>query len=315
MKLFKITHKLGEPLKREINISTDSTALVGINWLDADGNAYNPDEGSLKVNGSAPELVDLGGVAYTCFQISAGDAPNVTDYDVTWSKTETGALKGKKYGFTFKVVTADRNVAEVDLTGEKYELPVASGTTLGGVKVGENLAIDGNGVLSAVSGCAPFPMAPTWRVRKVDLSEVAWEKVDDTYYGGIYVNNGDVLAFENWQDLPGSDVDYYRMSLFLFPSEDESDVATTLFGFSQNYDTGFVPGNFEFQIQTADGESDAYLYQNFGSVSTTLNNTYFKSGSSVFSYLFVTKSPFKTDDGYPIYIGNRFDGNAPHLEP
>lgn len=131
MKLFKITHKLGEPLKREINLSTDSTALVGINWLDADGNAYNPDEGSLKVNGSAPEIVDLGGVAYTCFQISAGDAPNVTDYEVTWSKTETGALKGKNYGFTFKVVTADRNVAEVGSVGGggDFGILVLSGIT------------------------------------------------------------------------------------------------------------------------------------------------------------------------------------------
>lgn len=37
-------------------------------------------------------------------------------------------------------------------TTTEYELPIASATTLGGVKIGNNLSIDGNGVLSATGG-------------------------------------------------------------------------------------------------------------------------------------------------------------------
>jgi len=36
--------------------------------------------------------------------------------------------------------------------GSSYELPIASADTLGGIKVGENLSIDENGVLSATAG-------------------------------------------------------------------------------------------------------------------------------------------------------------------
>lgn len=36
--------------------------------------------------------------------------------------------------------------------GSSYELPIASASTLGGIKVGENLSIDTNGVLSATGG-------------------------------------------------------------------------------------------------------------------------------------------------------------------
>ncbi len=42
-----------------------------------------------------------------------------------------------------------------------YSLPIASTTVLGGIKVGSNLTIDGNGVLSAVQGSYTLPTAST----------------------------------------------------------------------------------------------------------------------------------------------------------
>lgn len=398
MKLFKMTHKLGEPFAKDINLATDSTVLVGFNWVDENGDAYNPDEGSLEVNGEAPTIVSVEGVAYTCWNVSAGDAEGTTEYAVTWEKDES------PFECTFRVVTADRSVAEVDLVGEEYELPIASDTSLGGVKVGANLSIDEDGVLSAGTGSFKqdlddgethfvtqidpdylflgektsetetplyyldadstqvtmtdwsadkyltltagdvtvkgtdesdiafgakltkdgifafygedsFPMAPSWHFRGVDLSALEWEEVDGAYYGGVYVKNGDVLAFENWETLPGYDVNDYYLSVFLFPSEEESDVATTMFGFSQNYDTGAPPSNFQIQIQTSSNESDAVVFNRFqnNGGKTTLNLSYLVKGSQEFSYLFVTKSPFLTTLDEPIYIGNRFDENAPYL--
>ena len=45
---------------------------------------------------------------------------------------------------------------EKTATGGSYELPIASSTTLGGVKVGEGLSIDSGGVLSASGGGGDF---------------------------------------------------------------------------------------------------------------------------------------------------------------
>lgn len=125
MKLFKMTHKLGEPFAKDINLATDSTVLVGFNWVDENGDAYNPDEGSLEVNGEAPTIVEVEGVAYTCWNVSAGDAAGTTEYVVTWEKDES------PFECTFRVVTADRNVAEVGSVGGggDYGILVISGIT------------------------------------------------------------------------------------------------------------------------------------------------------------------------------------------
>lgn len=45
--------------------------------------------------------------------------------------------------------------------GGGYELPIASSTTLGGVKVGENLTIDAEGILSAIGGGGGSTIART----------------------------------------------------------------------------------------------------------------------------------------------------------
>ena len=45
----------------------------------------------------------------------------------------------------------DEQISNIEIT-DKYELPIASSSTLGGVKIGANLTIDEEGVLSAVGG-------------------------------------------------------------------------------------------------------------------------------------------------------------------
>lgn len=58
------------------------------------------------------------------------------------------------------------NAGPVTIIDSNYVLPVATSSTLGGVKIGANLAIDGNGVLSAntpnVSGYVPILPNTTW---------------------------------------------------------------------------------------------------------------------------------------------------------
>ena len=59
--------------------------------------------------------------------------------------TETGK------GLSTNDYTTDEKtkLAGIDASANNYTLPTASATVLGGIKVGENLSIDGNGVLSA----------------------------------------------------------------------------------------------------------------------------------------------------------------------
>lgn len=52
-------------------------------------------------------------------------------------------------------ISVDSSTWEITITpnsGGGYVLPIASSSTLGGIKVGNNLSIDGNGVLSAIGG-------------------------------------------------------------------------------------------------------------------------------------------------------------------
>lgn len=59
-----------------------------------------------------------------------------------------GTLLNKKYNLVERVTALEE--------GGGYELPVASASTLGGVKIGENLEIDESGVLSASGGAVDY---------------------------------------------------------------------------------------------------------------------------------------------------------------
>lgn len=69
-----------------------------------------------------------------------------------------GTLLNKKYKLEERVTALEE--------GSGYELPIASASTLGGVKIGENLEIDESGVLSASGGGSEWSstetVAGTW---------------------------------------------------------------------------------------------------------------------------------------------------------
>ena len=61
---------------------------------------------------------------------------------VTWQQTVTGGTKIAR-------ISIDGSGQDVFCpSGSTYELPTASSSTLGGVKIGNGLSIDANGVLS-----------------------------------------------------------------------------------------------------------------------------------------------------------------------
>lgn len=59
-----------------------------------------------------------------------------------------GTLLNKKYKIVERLTALEE--------GGGYELPIASASTLGGVKIGENLEISENGVLSASAGVVDY---------------------------------------------------------------------------------------------------------------------------------------------------------------
>lgn len=81
---------------------------------------------------------------YKAFPLDAGDAGQ-KEYTV---KADGSELK-------LKVVATDSTAAELNDKDTVFDLPVATATTLGGVKVGEGLAIAADGTLSASGGQLP----------------------------------------------------------------------------------------------------------------------------------------------------------------
>ena len=78
-------------------------------------------------------------------------------------------------------------IAEGGGGGGGYVLPIASADTLGGVKIGENLSIDANGILSALGGSAAKEITtadynyPEGNPDRIDLSTLD----DGVYYSNI----------------------------------------------------------------------------------------------------------------------------------
>ena len=83
------------------------------------------------------------------------------------------------------------NVAEKGATGpagpsSNYTLPPANNTTLGGIIVGDNLSITGNGVLSAQPGGVTAFNNRTGNVNLTYKQYIAFKKVTTTYRYSCY---------------------------------------------------------------------------------------------------------------------------------
>lgn len=80
-------------------------------------------------------------------KITIGTPEEQTLTDITAS-TGSGGSTGASYNSTTDYTST--STVERMIDGHTYNLPIASDTTLGGIKVGSNLSIDQNGILSAV---------------------------------------------------------------------------------------------------------------------------------------------------------------------
>ena len=77
---------------------------------------------------------------------NGGETPTTITIDKALDKTSENAIANKPVAEKFEQI--DKAIENIT----PYELPKASTETLGGIKVGQNLTIDENGVLNAIGG-------------------------------------------------------------------------------------------------------------------------------------------------------------------
>ena len=146
-------------------------------------------------------------------------------------------------------LTAGDNITLTDLTDGTVkidaasgigEIPIASKTTLGGIKVGDNLTITEDGTLSASGGAAPTNMVTTDTTQNITASKSIINRSlyfkateDDTTYGYIEKSNGGFYGvdMDSKIKITGLDIGYkqgypstygYNRINFNYPDKDTS---------------------------------------------------------------------------------------------
>ena len=92
---------------------------------------------------------------FKLYQRTSSSSPAVTAYDVVY-------IKGSKVQhFDLVDNTTNSTVFDIDQQGGALDLPIASASVLGGIKVGNNLTIDAEGKLSIGDNVALKTEIPT----------------------------------------------------------------------------------------------------------------------------------------------------------
>ena len=115
--------------------------------------------------------------------------------------------QNNKYYLTQSSITAGNNVTieettegvKINSTDTKYTLPVASSTTLGGIKVGENLSIAADGTLSATGGSSepPANMVTTDTTQTITGAKTFDKSV---YLNSLLVGNSSTFGIKRAKD-------------------------------------------------------------------------------------------------------------------
>ena len=140
MKIYSNIFDLAKPVPRAISTPPNSLYAIGIKVVN-DGVVATDYALKLFENGSeiAPMETTIDG--YKLFQKTSPSTPTTKVYDALYVK---GSVVQH---FEIIDTTTDESVFDVDQTSGSITLPVATQSTLGGIKVGENLTIEADGTL------------------------------------------------------------------------------------------------------------------------------------------------------------------------
>ena len=141
MKIYSNVFDLTQPISRQVYVSPNSVYAFGIKIVKK---GIPETDYQLKVfqNGTEIQPMDAVVDGFKLYQRTSQSKPTVTEYDVVY-------VKGDNIQHLDLVEnTTNSTVFDIDQKGGALNIPIASSSVLGGVKVGDNLTIDAEGKLS-----------------------------------------------------------------------------------------------------------------------------------------------------------------------
>ena len=141
MKIYSNVFDLTQPISRQVYVSPNSVYAFGIKIVKK---GIPETDYQLKVfqNGTEIQPMDTIVDGFKLYQRTSPSNPTVTAYDVVY-------VKGDNVQHLDLVEnTTNSTVFDIDQKGGALDIPIASSSVLGGIKVGKNLTIEADGTLN-----------------------------------------------------------------------------------------------------------------------------------------------------------------------
>lgn len=140
MKIYSNKFSLTTPVARQFYTSPNSIYAFGIKF-EKNGTDVTGNDISVFLGSTALEPMEATVDGYTLYQRTSSSEPTMNRYDVVYSKD------GVIQHFELIENITNSTVFDIDQKGGAMELPIASESVLGGIKVGEGLKIEADGKL------------------------------------------------------------------------------------------------------------------------------------------------------------------------
>ena len=141
MKIYSNVFDLTQPISRQVYVSPNSIYAFGIKIVKK---GIPETDYQLKVFQNGTEIQPMGTIVdgFKLYQRTSQSKPTVTAYDVVY-------VKGDNVQHLDLVEnTTNSTVFDIDQKGGALDIPIASSSVLGGIKVGKNLTIEADGTLN-----------------------------------------------------------------------------------------------------------------------------------------------------------------------
>lgn len=146
MKIYKLVYNANKPSDKQVLVPNYETNKVGVVVVKDGEKIELAEEDVVLVDGSTEIEADGTYSDMITLPITTGRFDENKTYKVKIENDDVSLV------FNLVVNSVKSSVIEVDSEGSEYELPIASETVLGGIKVGDNLTIDEDGTLNAEGG-------------------------------------------------------------------------------------------------------------------------------------------------------------------
>lgn len=141
MKIYANSFELRTPLERRYYAAPNSIFAFAVKAT-LDGEDA---DGTITVFQGSTELTPMEATidGYKLYKRTSGSETAVNEFDIVYTKDTV------VQHFTLIETITDSTVFDIDQEGGAFELPIASDSVLGGIKVGQNLTIEADGTLNA----------------------------------------------------------------------------------------------------------------------------------------------------------------------